>query len=101
MQAYDVLIFFFALSHLKEAGIHSYSLTYKILSIQETENMWRNDRPILVQRSPTEMLIDDLEYESRRFEAKLDRAIERESHRLENTLTDLVLSIFSGLGRRR
>ena len=63
--------------------------------------MWRNDRPILVQRSPTEMLIDDLEYERRRFEAKLDRTIERESHRLENNITDLVLSIFSSLGRRR
>jgi len=62
--------------------------------------MWQDEKTVIVQRSVTEMFIDDLEYESRRFEAKCDRALDEAISAPFNFMSG-VLSCFFGGSRRR
>jgi len=62
--------------------------------------MWQDEKTVIVQRSVTEMFIDDLEYESRRFEAKCDRALDEAISAPFNFMSGVLSSFFGGSRRR-
>jgi len=62
--------------------------------------MWQDEKTVRVQRSLTEMFVDDLEYESRRLEAKVDKAIDDAISAPFNFVSDIFSCFFGGSRRR-